>query len=148
MSTMEQKVQELEAERERERESSLNIQRFHAGQVRDLRATLAQVQGRPDLRNTPEVAASQRRATLVQSSADTSGRTKHVKRGHGAPETKVIQDVKSEPVPVGRSSDSRRTTASKPLQDSKTGSKRSVSKKHRPSSDSSDDDSSSESSED
>ncbi|POM72630.1 Hypothetical protein PHPALM_10618 [Phytophthora palmivora] len=46
MSTMEQKVQALEAERERERESSQNIQRFHAGQVRDLRATLAQVQGR------------------------------------------------------------------------------------------------------
>ncbi|POM57531.1 Hypothetical protein PHPALM_37939, partial [Phytophthora palmivora] len=123
MSTMEQKVQELEAERERERESSQNIQRFHAGQVRDLRATLAQVQGRratvtpdlatnvrssvaqspetatrsqetdgvisgnaivagqrqgtADLRNTPEVAAPQRRATLVQCSADTSGRTKH-----------------------------------------------------------------------
>ncbi|POM73205.1 Hypothetical protein PHPALM_9968 [Phytophthora palmivora] len=191
MSTMEQKVQELEAERERE--SSQNIQRFHAGQVRDLRATLAQVQGRratatPDLatnvrssvaqspetatrsqetdgvisgnaivagqrqgtadpRNTPEVAVSQRKATFVQSSVDTSGRTKHVKRGHGVPETKVAQDVKSEPVPVG-----------------KTGSKRSVSKKHRqdkkkrrdvnppsdsdPSSDSSDDDSSSESSED
>ncbi|POM65397.1 Hypothetical protein PHPALM_18893 [Phytophthora palmivora] len=33
MSTMEQKVQELEAERERQRESSQNIQRFHAGQV-------------------------------------------------------------------------------------------------------------------
>ncbi|POM71980.1 Hypothetical protein PHPALM_11382 [Phytophthora palmivora] len=46
MSTMEQKIQELEAEKERERETSLNIQRFHAGQVRDLRTTLAQVQGR------------------------------------------------------------------------------------------------------
>ncbi|POM79856.1 LOW QUALITY PROTEIN: Hypothetical protein PHPALM_2377, partial [Phytophthora palmivora] len=145
MSTMEQKVQELEAERERERESSQNIQRFHAGQVRDLRATLAQVQGRratvtpdlatkvgssvvqnpeiatrsqetdgvisgnaivagqrqgtADLKNTSEVAVSQRRTTLVQSSADTSGRTKHVKRGHGVPETKVARDVKSEPVP-------------------------------------------------
>ncbi|POM77944.1 Hypothetical protein PHPALM_4596, partial [Phytophthora palmivora] len=201
MSTMEQKVQELEAERERERESSQNIQWFHAGQVRDLRATLAQVQGRratvtpdlatnvrssvvqspetatrsqesdgiisgnaivagqrqgtADLRNIPEVAASQRRATLEQSSTDTSGRTKH---------TKVTQDVKSEPVPVGKVSDPRRTTASKASQDSKTDSKRSVSKKHRqekkkrrdinppsdsdPSSDSSDDDSSSESSDD
>ncbi|EGZ21103.1 hypothetical protein PHYSODRAFT_250393 [Phytophthora sojae] len=46
MSTMEQKVQALEAGRERERESCGNIQRFHAGQVRDLRATLAQVQAR------------------------------------------------------------------------------------------------------
>ncbi|EGZ05801.1 hypothetical protein PHYSODRAFT_253056 [Phytophthora sojae] len=33
MSTMEQKIQELEAEKEREREASENIQRFHAGQV-------------------------------------------------------------------------------------------------------------------
>ncbi|POM72696.1 Hypothetical protein PHPALM_10554 [Phytophthora palmivora] len=75
-----------------------------------------------------------------------------------------MQDVKSEPVPVGRSSDFRRTTASKTSQDSKADSKRSVSKKHRqekkkrrdtnppsdsdPSSDSSDNDPSSESSND
>ncbi|POM68476.1 LOW QUALITY PROTEIN: Hypothetical protein PHPALM_15360 [Phytophthora palmivora] len=183
------------------------IQRFHAGQVGDLRATLAQVQGRratvtpdlatnvrssaaqnpeiatdfknpmvgtaivagqrqgtADLKNTPEIADSQRRATVVQPSADTSGRGKHVKRGHGAPETKVMQDVKCEPVPVGKSSDPRRITVSKASRGSKTDSKRSVSKKHRqenkkrrdvnppsdsdPSSDSSDDDSSSESSDD
>ncbi|POM65040.1 Hypothetical protein PHPALM_19329 [Phytophthora palmivora] len=75
-----------------------------------------------------------------------------------------MQDVKSEPVPVGKSSDPRRTTASKASQDPKADSKHSVPKKHRqekkkrrdvnppsdsdPSSDSSDDDSSSESSED
>ncbi|POM78403.1 Hypothetical protein PHPALM_4066 [Phytophthora palmivora] len=174
VSTMEQKVQELEAEREREQESSQNIQRFHAGQVHWLKfkggtrpgnaIVAGQRQRKADLRNTPEVAASQRKATFVQSSADTSGRGKHVKRGHGAPETKVMQDVKSEPVPVGKSSDPKGITASRASRDSKTDSNRSVSKKHRqekkkrrdvnppldsdPSSDSSDDDSSSESSDD
>ncbi|EGZ18082.1 hypothetical protein PHYSODRAFT_499146, partial [Phytophthora sojae] len=211
MSTMEQKVQELEAEKERERESSKNIQRFHAGQVRDLRATLAQVQARratvaPDLatnvrssvaqnpevatrphdssgvingnasvtgqrretadpKNSSEVAASQLRATLAQTSADTSGRIARVKRGHGATETKVTQDVKLEPVSLGKTSDPRKTATSKASQDSKTDSKRSAPKKHQqqqkkkrqdvnppsdsdPSSDSSDDDSSSESSDD
>ncbi|EGZ23178.1 hypothetical protein PHYSODRAFT_247885 [Phytophthora sojae] len=207
---MEQKVQELEAEKERERESSENIQRFHAGQVRDLRATLAQVQARratvaPDMatnvrssvaqnpevatrpqessgvingnasvtgqrretadpKNTSEVAVSQLRATLAQTSADTSGRIARVKRGHGATETKVTQDVKLEPVSLGKTSDPRRTATSKASQDSKTDSKRSAPKKHQqkkkkrrdvnppsdsdPSSDSSDDDSSSESSDD
>ncbi|EGZ07945.1 hypothetical protein PHYSODRAFT_250253 [Phytophthora sojae] len=210
MSTMEQKVQELEAEKERERESSENIQRFHAGQVRDFRATLAQVQARratvaPDLatnvrlsvaqnpevatrpqessgvingnasvtgqrretadpKNTSEVAASQLRATLAQTPADTSGRIARVKRGHGATETKVTQDVKLEPVSLGKTSDPRRTATSNASQDSKTDSKRSAPKKHQqqkkkrqdvnppsdadPSSDSSDDDSSSESSDD
>ncbi|EGZ14690.1 hypothetical protein PHYSODRAFT_333076 [Phytophthora sojae] len=179
MSTMDQKVQELEAEKERERESSENIQRFHAGQVRDLRATLAQVQARratvaPDLatnrretadsKNTSEVTASQLRATLAQTSADTSGRIARVKRGHGATETKVTQDVKFEPVSLGKTSDPRRTATSKASQDSKTDSKRSAPKKHQqkkkkrqdvnppsdsdPSSDSSNDDSSSESSND
>ncbi|EGZ11341.1 hypothetical protein PHYSODRAFT_338054 [Phytophthora sojae] len=210
MSTMEQKVQELEAEKERERESSENIQRFHAGQVRDLRATLAQVQARratvaPDLAtnvrssvaqnpevatrpqessgvingnasvtgqrretadptNTSEVAASQLSATVAQTSADTSGRIARVKRGHGATETKVTQDVKLEPVSLGKTPDPRRTATSNPSQDSKTDSKRSAPKKHQqqkkkrqdvnppsdsdPSSDSSDDDSSSESSDD
>ncbi|EGZ11976.1 hypothetical protein PHYSODRAFT_336457 [Phytophthora sojae] len=208
MSTMEQKVRELEAEKERERESSENIQRFHAGQVRDLRATLAQVQARratvaPDLatnvgssvaqnpgvatrpqessgvingnasvtgqrretadpKNTSEVAASQLRATLVQTPADTSGRIARVKRGRGATETKVTQDVKLGPVSLGKTSDPRRTATSKASQDSKADPKRSASKKHQqkkkkrqdvnppsdsdPSSDSSDDDSSSESS--
>ncbi|EGZ07179.1 hypothetical protein PHYSODRAFT_262684 [Phytophthora sojae] len=209
MSTVEQKVQELEAEKEREREASENIQRFHAGQVRDLRATLAQVQARratvaPDLatnvrssvaqnpevatrpqessgvingnasvtgqrretadpKNTSEVAASQLRATLAQTSADTSGRIARVKRGHGATETKVTKDVKLEPVSLGKTSDPRRTATSKASQDSKTDSKRSAPKKHQqkkkrqdvnppsdsdPSSDSSDDGSSSESSDD
>ncbi|EGZ22997.1 hypothetical protein PHYSODRAFT_253703 [Phytophthora sojae] len=130
MSTMEQKVQELEAERERERVSSENIQRFHAGQT----------------------------------SADTSGRIARVKRGHGTTETKVTQDVKLEPVSLGKMSDPRRTATFKASQDSKTDSKRSAPKKHQqkkkkrqdvnppsdsdPSSDSSDDDSSSESSDD
>ncbi|EGZ27927.1 hypothetical protein PHYSODRAFT_321638 [Phytophthora sojae] len=210
MSTMEQKIQELEAEKERERESSENIQRFHAGQVRDLRATLAQVQARratvaPDLatnvrssvaqnpevatrpqessgvingnasvagqrretadpKNASEVAASQLRATLAQTSADTSGRIARGKRGHGATETKVTQDIKLEPVTLGKTSDPRRTVTSKASQDSKTDSKRSAPKKHQqkkkkrqdvnppsdsgPSSDFSDDDSSSESSDD
>ncbi|EGZ18814.1 hypothetical protein PHYSODRAFT_332551 [Phytophthora sojae] len=181
LSTMEQ-VQELEAEKERERESSENIQRFHAGQVRDLRATLAQIQARratgaPDLATNvrssvaqnPEVAtrpqeSSGLRATLAQTSADTSGRIARVKRGHGATETKVTQDVKLEPVSLGKTSDPRRTATSKASQDSKTDSKRSAPKKHQqkkkkrqdvnppsdsdPSSDSSDDDSSSESSDD
>ncbi|POM70779.1 Hypothetical protein PHPALM_12734, partial [Phytophthora palmivora] len=188
MSTMKQKVQELEAERERERESSQNVQRFHAGQVRDLRATLAQVQGRrttvtpdlatnlrssvaqnpeiatrsqgssgviggnatvadqrqgtADLRNTPEVAASQRKATFVQSSADISGRAKHAKRGHGALETKVMQDVKSEPV------DSKRSVAKKHRQEKKKRRDVNPPSDSDPSSDSSDDDSSSKSSDD
>ncbi|EGZ15983.1 hypothetical protein PHYSODRAFT_334177 [Phytophthora sojae] len=124
---MEQKVQELDAEKERERESSENIQRFHAGQVRDLRATLAQVQARratvtPDLatnvrssvaqnpevatrpqessgvingnasvtgqrretadpKNTPEVAASQLRATLAQNRARQAGTWRYGDQG-------------------------------------------------------------------
>ncbi|EGZ17740.1 hypothetical protein PHYSODRAFT_331670 [Phytophthora sojae] len=191
----------------KEQMSTMEQKRFHAGQVRDLRATLAQVQARratvaPDLatnvrssvaqnpevatrpqessgvingnasvtgqrretadpKNTSEVAASQLRATLAQTSADTSGRIARVKRGHGATETKVTQDVKLEPVSLGKTSDPRRTATSKASQDSKTDSKRSAPKKHQqkkmkrqdvnppsdsdPSSDSSDDDSSSRS---
>ncbi|KAL3656210.1 hypothetical protein V7S43_004375 [Phytophthora oleae] len=44
METLQQRVQDVEAERERERESSQNMQRFQAGQLRNLRATLSQVQ--------------------------------------------------------------------------------------------------------
>ncbi|POM75228.1 Hypothetical protein PHPALM_7696 [Phytophthora palmivora] len=116
MSTMEQKVQELEAERERERESSQNIQRFHAGQ------SLLATPHRPSAKGDPRAVF---RRHFWQDEAC------HVKRGHGAPEIKVMQDVKAEPVPVRRPSDSRRTTASKASQDSKADSKPSVSKKHR-----------------
>ncbi|KAL3662799.1 hypothetical protein V7S43_012201 [Phytophthora oleae] len=45
MATLQQRVQEVEAEREREQESSQNMQRFQAGQLRYLRTTLSQVQG-------------------------------------------------------------------------------------------------------
>ncbi|EGZ14786.1 hypothetical protein PHYSODRAFT_255205 [Phytophthora sojae] len=116
-----------------------------------------------DPKNTSEVAASQLRATLAQTSADTSGRIARGKRGHGAAETKVTQDIKLEPVSLGKTSDPRRTAASKASQDAKADSKRSAPKKHQqkkkrqdvnppsdsdPSSDSSDNDSSSESSDD
>ncbi|EGZ10492.1 hypothetical protein PHYSODRAFT_337304 [Phytophthora sojae] len=178
MSTMEQKVQELEAERERERESSENIQRFHAGQnpevatrpqessgaINGNASVAGQRRETADPKNTSEIAASQLRATLAQTSADTSGRTARGKRGHGAMETKVTQDIKLEPVSLGKTSDPRRTAASKASQDFKTDSKRSAPKKHQQqekkrqdvnppsdsdlSSDSSDDDSSSESSDD
>ncbi|POM79456.1 Hypothetical protein PHPALM_2872, partial [Phytophthora palmivora] len=54
MKTLQQRMKDLEAERDREKESSQNMQRFQAGQLRNLRATLSQVQeargvGHPDL---------------------------------------------------------------------------------------------------
>ncbi|POM79742.1 Hypothetical protein PHPALM_2517 [Phytophthora palmivora] len=54
MKTLQQQMKDMEAERDREKESSQNMQRFQAGQLRNLRATLSQVQearrvGHPDL---------------------------------------------------------------------------------------------------
>ncbi|POM67887.1 Hypothetical protein PHPALM_16025 [Phytophthora palmivora] len=54
MKTLQQRMKDMEAERDREKESSQNMQRFQAGQLRNLRATLSQVQearrvGHPDL---------------------------------------------------------------------------------------------------
>ncbi|POM80356.1 Hypothetical protein PHPALM_1816 [Phytophthora palmivora] len=116
------------------------MQNARAGLRKSTRAGKSQRQGTADPRNTPEVAVSQRKATFVESSADTSGRTKHVKRGHGAPEIKVMQDVKSEPVPS--------SVSKKHRQDKKKRRDVNPPSDSDPSSDSSDDDSSSESSED
>ncbi|POM70431.1 LOW QUALITY PROTEIN: Hypothetical protein PHPALM_13133 [Phytophthora palmivora] len=54
MKTLQQRMKDVEAERDREKEGSQNMQRFQAGQLRNLRATLSQVQearrvGHPDL---------------------------------------------------------------------------------------------------
>ncbi|POM80324.1 Hypothetical protein PHPALM_1855 [Phytophthora palmivora] len=53
MKTLQQRMNDMEAERDREKESSQNMQRCQAGQLRNLRATLSQVQearrvGHPD----------------------------------------------------------------------------------------------------
>ncbi|KAK1932281.1 hypothetical protein P3T76_012275 [Phytophthora citrophthora] len=53
MEALQQRMKDMEAERDREKESSQNMQRFQAGQLKNLRATLSQVQearrvGHPD----------------------------------------------------------------------------------------------------
>ncbi|POM68627.1 Hypothetical protein PHPALM_15194 [Phytophthora palmivora] len=116
MSTMELKVQELEAERERE--SFQTIQRFQAGQVRDLRATLAQIQGR--------------RATVTPDLATNVG-------------SSVVQNPEIA-TRLQESSDSKRSVSKKHQQGKKKRRDFNPPSDSDPSSDSSDDDSSSESS--
>ncbi|EGZ13457.1 hypothetical protein PHYSODRAFT_370828, partial [Phytophthora sojae] len=158
---------EAEADSERARWSSENIQRFHAGQVRDLRATLAQVQARratvaPDLATNvrssvaqnPEVATQpQESRGVINGNASVTGQRRETADPKNTSESRRLP-AKSDP----------RADFRRHFRQNRAHSKRSAPKKHQqqkmkrqdvnppsdsdPSSDSSDDDSSSESSED